>query len=301
MSSHCCDSRGLCQIENYRSVKHELLNMEVKIFIPESKLLQQHIECFYILKHSKNDGAVNYLTYPSVNAVLSISNNATQFSEGIYISKHTGEDLLHSNLVYSFNTPIWLQYADDVDEITVYFSPLGINHFLEQPLSCYNNRLTDSFMPYNDYNDAIKSIMAKTADKERIDRLEEYLLTKYKNFHHPFLQQAVEMILRHSGDITLGEEALELGISRKTLHKHFLLHLGRTPSEFKNVARFRKALHKKVTPSSEIKLTKLAYYADYFDQAHMIKGFKAFTNTSPKKFFKGLTTNEQGFIYWSFR
>jgi len=118
-----------------------------------------------------------------------------------------------------------------------------------------------------------------------VENLEKYWLTKMIGFSHPFLGNAISKI-KENPKVTTLELANEFNVSQKTLILQFKKHLCKTPSEYKKILRFRKALLEMQEESNKkTKLTELSYILDFFDQSHMISNFKSLTGYPPKTFF----------------
>lgn len=73
------------------------------------------------------------------------------------------------------------------------------------------------------------------------------------------------------------------GYSQKHFISLFKKYVGLTPKAFQKVMRFQKAIHDLETMQS-INWTRLALDCGYFDQAHFINEFKAFSGFNPKQY-----------------
>jgi len=275
--------------------------MKIETFKPKSDKLQKYIESFYILEHSKNEKRVSYLTFPSVFSIVATVLNAENIvsSEHI-ITKSCISKQLETSLVCRFNKPICFQYVGNIKEVCIYFKPLGLNAFLEKPLEAYSSSYFDPFVPFSDYENRIKTIMEIEDKTELIENIELYWLNKLIGFEHPFLSKAIYEI-EENFNVKTSDLANTYKVSQKTFIKHFKTHLCKTPTEYKKIVRFRKALTAMQNSNKKIKLTDLSYITDFFDQSHMVSNFKLLTGFSPKTFFKNLSTVEKGKIYWIFK
>jgi len=180
---------------------------------------------------------------------------------------------------------------------------LALNAFLEHPVSYYakNDRLFNVFIPFGDFIEKMKSIMQIHGDDEKIADMEAYWITKLKGVNHPFLYQVLnDMLLPNDKEMTIAEIAGKNRITQKTLIRHFEQHIGKTPSDFRKIVRFRNAMKQKSWESSDDNLTDITYLSRYFDQSHMIKDFKVLTGYTPKEFFKKLSSSHDGKINWIF-
>lgn len=75
----------------------------------------------------------------------------------------------------------------------------------------------------------------------------------------------------------------ELGVSRQFLARHFAEQVGRSPKQMSRVVRFN-ALHQVLVRPSPPSWLDLVYQFNYYDQAHLIKEFAAFTGLSPTRY-----------------
>ena len=274
--------------------------MKIETFKPKNKKLQKYIESFYILTHSENEEKVSYLTFPSVFSVVATVINAENIitSEQITTRFCTSKPL-ETSLICRFNKPICFQYLGDIKEVCIYFKPLGLNAFLENPLEDYSSSNFDPFVPFSDYERSMKAILEIENKTLLAENLEMYWFDKIIGFEHPFLKDAIYKI-QENLNIKTSDLANNYKVSQKTFIAHFKKHLCKTPTEYKRILRFRKALMEMQHSNKKIKLTELSYITDFFDQSHMVSNFKLLTGLSPKIFFKNLSTVEKSNIHWIF-
>jgi AraC-like DNA-binding protein len=276
--------------------------MEVKLFKPQNTLLQKYIECIYTLTRKPDDKPNKYLTFPNIFTIISVNTyNKTSVNGNTVTLTYCPDNKLETYLVRHPREPVWIEYQGETNEITIYFKPLGINAFLENTLSYYYETQYPRFNPFEDYQEKMAEILLVKKDSDKIQLLENYWLSKLKNFEHPFLYQVIDKLL-HDKELSdnISDLASEIGITRATLNKHFALHICKTPSDFKKIVRFRNVMKKHLLKQSDENLTDIAYKTHYFDQSHMIKDFKSLTNYSPKVFFSKLSSLENGEINWLF-
>jgi AraC-like DNA-binding protein len=273
--------------------------MKITTYKPSSKELQKYIECFYILTQSKNDEKVSYLTFPTlfsvVAAVINAKNIISDQKVTIKFSKGTPLD---TSLVCRFNKPILVEYEGEIKEVCIYFKPLGLNAFLENALDSYSSSFVDEFIPFPDYEMAMQNILQMEDQSDSALEIEQYWLNKLLGFKHPFLHQALDAIHKEP-DMTTHDLAKSLGVSQKTFIGQFKKHLCKTPTEYKKILRFRKAITEKQNSFEGNRLTDLAYISNFFDQSHMVASFKSLTGFAPKSFFQNLSTSNTN-INWIF-
>lgn len=188
------------------------------------------------------------------------------------------------------------------DKIGVAFQPLGINHFLKEPLSkiCPEqiNLGFDVFKPQ--INNVLTDVFKSDDLDEKVAFLDAYFLSEYQGFKYDNLKQAVELIHASKEKLGVEELSLKVGVSRKTLLRSFKKHLDCTVVEYINLIRFRRAVEQYQNLTDKLSLTEVALEAEYYDQSEFIHHFKKLTGFSPKSFFKNLTTVSGEGTYWTF-
>ncbi|WP_395053217.1 helix-turn-helix domain-containing protein [Flavobacterium sp.] len=275
--------------------------MEIKFFKPKSKLLQNYIEGYYFLTKKVDEPSVKYLTFPNNYSIISVFEKIkVEYSENNALLFEDENSPFSSNLICHYKKPIQLQYNGFINEITFYFKPLGLNAFLEKPLSNYTSNFFSNFIPFDDYENEMRKILNENDLESRQDLIENYWLTKVLDFKHPFLKDVILDLSNLEKEHSIDELAKKYNTSRQNLSKHFEIHLCKTPSEFKKVHRFREALKVQINKTSKNNYTSLSYDMLFYDQSHLIKDFKSLTGLTPKTFFKNITSQENGKVNWLF-
>lgn len=273
--------------------------MDLQIFKPRHELLRKHIDYFYLLKKSENSDTLRYYTFPQVNSIVSI-NRCPEFTFGenrLTVTRSEANPLL-ATVICNYKRPIEVNIPGYINEITISFKPLGLNAFLSNSLHTYTNNYFNIFNPYEDFLSSMIDIMDSDSMEDKSNKLETYLLDKYKGFTHPFLYHIVGDIMNNEVNCTIEELARRYKISRKTLCKHFEMHIGKTPSDLRKVFRFRQSLQQWMSKSPKNNLSDITYELNFFDQSHLIKDFKAMTGYAPKAFFEKLNTHQGGNVNW---
>jgi AraC-like DNA-binding protein len=275
--------------------------MELLFFKPQSKLLQQYIEYFYLLSKAERSANICYYTFPQVNAIVSINRNPkfTFEQNKLTVARNRRLSVL-STLICSYNKPIEVNIPGYIDEITISFKPLGLNAFLDKNLNTYTNDHFSYFNPYTDFNWEMGEMMSIKSPEQKIKKLEDYLLTKHIGFKHPFLHEVMADMLEANPCYTVKEIASKYKVSRKTLNKHFEIHIGKNPTEMRKVIRFRHAIREHLCIDQKRNFCDLSYKLEFFDSSHLIKDFRAITGLTPIAFFKKVSPLNSGAINWLF-
>lgn len=91
-------------------------------------------------------------------------------------------------------------------------------------------------------------------------------------------------------ELKIEDIAKKYNVSRKYINSLFLKHIGKPPSEYRKVHRFRNAL---LAYKKSESLTSLSHRSLFYDQSHFIKDFRALTKTNPGLFFKNVTIEKE--------
>lgn len=274
--------------------------MDVQVARPSSERLSHCVDCIYFLRHDPEDSA-RYISFPSVFTNLSLLRQARleHTDEDIHIigDRNSGPvQIYRRNLL----KPCLVSYGGMVEEVTIFFRPLGVQYF---PLLNQRITATDTFLSYRPVRAEALSWNAIWTEKgltEKMYAIESILDKWWQPFSHPFLDQAIQRLAEDPA-LTTESLAYQVGISRKTMHQHFEKYLGLSPSQYRKITRFRNAVREKMESRQPPTLTELAYSMEFFDQSHMIRDFKSLTGFIPREYFKKIRTIENSSIQWMMR
>lgn len=276
--------------------------MQLQYFKPKNKLLARYLEGYYFLDRDRDEPAVEYFTFPNNFSIISLIADA-QISfddKSALIREKAGSDLI-STLICHYKKPIRIRYEGRIREITFYFKPLGLNAFIEKPLEQYLGDSFSSFIPFEDYESAMRSILNEDNLEEQRNSVEKYWLSKCIGFENSLLQDVLSDLAEDTEEIAIEQLAAKYHTNRQNIAKQFSIHIGKTPSQFRKIQRFRKTMAENITEKRKGKnLTSLNYDSSFYDQSHLIKDFKSFTGLTPKAFFKSVSLQENATINWLF-
>ncbi|PZR26121.1 MAG: hypothetical protein DI535_15710 [Citrobacter freundii] len=266
--------------------------MELNFYRPRHQGLSDVIEGYYFLRGIEERGRLSYRTFPNNFAILSVLRDAV-----LDIGDHRVDCLpsdtpgMLSNLTVNYQAPITINYSGPVNELTVYFKPLGLYAFCPLALEPQDGAF-QQFSPFGDFQESMRHILEQQDRDVQCRLLEDYWLSRKLLAVEPFMQRLLEEI---EGSQTIIAIASKLGVSRQYLNRRFHQYLGKTPLEFRRIQRFRNALKAKATARN---LTDLAAGSLFYDQSHFIREFRTLTHLSPKSFFdKTDTAGENVWLY----
>jgi AraC-like DNA-binding protein len=171
--------------------------------------------------------------------------------------------------------------------ILVFFKEAGAAAFFREPLhELFRESISlDSFLLRSELLALEERLIEAPTNAERIARLEKFFIGRMTH-HEPdkLVLAALALIHKSQGNIRIQELVRQLHISQSPLEKRFRAVVGASPKKFASIVRLKNVLRQYSATGS---LTELGYEAGFYDQAHFIKEFKAFTGDTPEEFFRG--------------
>lgn len=235
------------------------------------------------------------------------------FYEG-YKPEHTVEKLLPDgsiNVIIDFDdTPKKLFHNDDFTRFTefeksfisgqhknfihidavgdskmvVRFRMGGAWPFLDFPVSYLNNRVRQLDDLWDDILDFRSDVFNEKDPQRKFKVAEKYFLSRLKPGLTPIpaIVTGLES-LQKEGQVTTKDLAAKAGVSQKHLIALFDRYVGLTPKYLARIFRFQKVLQQ-IEEQQKIEWTKITYDCGYYDQAHFIRDFSAFSGINPSQY-----------------
>lgn len=173
--------------------------------------------------------------------------------------------------------------------------PWAGDHLYNIPAGEFTNQL----VPLNNLetDNVIFDKLKLCTDKNALfDGLEGYLLKRlFKMQNDPMVYSVAMQIINNPTREALNLNISALGLSRRRIEQRFINSTGLSMGAFTRKVRFQKAVHLLKEKHPDINLTAIGLQAGYYDQAHFISDFKAFSGLSPKS-FHGQTTELKDFL-----
>ncbi|MCT2409893.1 AraC family transcriptional regulator [Chryseobacterium antibioticum] len=250
--------------------------MKVTFYQPTHPLLKKYIEGYYFIEKDNMDKPVRYLTFPDNYFIVSVCQNVSIVQDKGWIEIYRSlEENVIVDFVFRCSVPTEIFYQQSVNELTLYFKPLGIYHFFEAD-DC---EALEENIHLSGFKEISNAIFNEPNRKKQIEMLEDYWLSK---FQHKDLTLAYSILADFETELSIEEIAVKNNITRQYVNKISKRYLAKPASEFRKIQRFRNVLisNKKVK-----NLTELSYEHLFYDQSHLIKDFKELTKINPRKFF----------------
>lgn len=252
----------------------------LSFYKPKNKILEKYIEGYYFFKNNDPHFSLSYYTFPNNFQIITCASQVEiVLKENGLISKHDKNGKFISTFTYSYIAPIQIDYLGKTNEVTIYFKPSGLNHFVRNLDTYYKKGNFISFFPFDDFQNSMQYILANENIEEAREWLEQYWMGKLIEVNF----DTIDQIISRMNTMNVSEISKTLNISRQYLHKIFKAHLGKSPIEFKRIQRFRDALQ-----FPQANLTETGLQAFFYDQSHFIKEMQRFTGSIPKKIFRNV-------------
>lgn len=262
--------------------------MKMEFYRPVNEVLQRYIEGYYFISPDKNRQRLHYWTFPNNFFIVSVSQDIEIETKNNKITiRPSRQENIIANFVSRYISPIEVMFEGEVNEITIYFKPLAINYFLDNAHDLFQQENALDFNPFTDFIPAMKEILHEGDRKLQRQSLEDYWISKLDASAPGLMERIISDI--ESG-LKIEEIARNNNFSRQYLNRLFTRNIGKSPSEFYRIHRFRKAIAKQKNIRN---LTELSYESLFYDQSHLIKDFKQLTNINPHAFFKQVDTHSE--------
>jgi AraC-like DNA-binding protein len=178
--------------------------------------------------------------------------------------------------------------SSQISVMGIHFKPAGAFPFLNLPAGELHNTTVslDNFWG-GKAEEMRERLLAAPSSLEKFKLLEHYLLSHIKQplKRHPAIEFALKKIpsLQHSRAIS--ELTDQIGLSSRRFIELFNKQVGLSPKLFSRVCRFQYAL-RIINSTKQMDWSEIALECGYFDQAHFIHEFKAFSGLSPTVYKK---------------
>lgn len=257
-------------------------SIDITKFYPRFWQLKNLIKYFWVLD-SNQPIVLDHKILPTnnIDIIFNFKTPMTFDKHGVIYS--TPGNIYFSGLTGNHTI---MKQQGEIQTIGVSFFPAGLYPFFNIPVSEFKNETIglDAF-----FNRPVLELEEKL---RAIDNIEDRILL-LENFFLELLDQNsllngdTNKLINHFyfSNMGVNEFCTHYGVHPKKLERLFKKIIGASPKRFLRLSRFQHIVGKILkTPQSD--LTTLAYEFNFFDQAHFIKDFKAFSGSSPLNFLK---------------
>lgn len=192
------------------------------------------------------------------------------------------------------NKPGFIIQAGKLKVFGISFYPYGLYPFLNVPMLEFRNQLNDLELVDKHFVQKLEvAIQDAKETGEVVYAIEKALLLLLDR--NTVEMKNIDLVRRFFGENkeqSINDFCEKNRVNIKTLERKCLKYAGYTPKTLIRIGRFQLA-SKQLMYNEENSFAELACDSGYYDQAHFIKEFQAFSGTTPGKFNKeGLTIKE---------
>jgi len=182
---------------------------------------------------------------------------------------------------------IEIESNGNIGFVSVRFYPWGAHHFFDEPIKNFiDNTIDLKHIWPNDYKEILQEIK-KVDNNEKVRIIQQFLsncLSEHRK-ENSSIEEAIKLIRKTKGQHSIESICQETNLSYKKLERKFLATIGVTPKIFSRTTRFLHLCHH-LKEYENRSMTQLSYEFGYYDQAHFIKDFKAFSGLTPKEYYQ---------------
>jgi len=161
----------------------------------------------------------------------------------------------------------------------------GAMALLQDNVTTLTNAVTALGADWDALVQRLKSQVTQGQYEQAKTILEEFLIQQalVRTYDLKLIQTAAKFLHHTKGQYRISELADYCHVSVRQLERGFRQVIGTSPKTFARTLRFQEA-ERRLMFDPDAELTGLAYDCGYFDQAHFIKDFKAFTGKTPSEY-----------------
>jgi AraC-like DNA-binding protein len=173
--------------------------------------------------------------------------------------------------------------AEQACVIGVHFKPGGAFPFFKLPASeLHNQHVSLDLLWGRGACEVRERLLEASTPEDKFRILEESLLAHSAKplLRHPAVSYALREFGNRRDTPSIADVTGQIGLSSRRFIDVFSDEVGLTPKLFCRVRRFQKVL-RSIGTGGEVDWTDVALACGYFDQAHFIHDFRAFSGLSP--------------------
>lgn len=195
-------------------------------------------------------------------------------------------------VVGMMESPVVIASSQAVSALGIEFKPASAYRFLQFPLQDITNAVYSLTAVFDLPGRSLQQTVTDAPTFERkIQAVEQFLIQRLSDSPVSFIDHAVHLIQTHHGLLSIRELCSELGYSKRHVDKKFGEWLGISPKMLARIVRFQQFYQYWGMQEGYPDI-----YTAYYDQAHFIKEFKAFTGDAPLAYAR--KTNQFGWLFY---
>jgi AraC-like DNA-binding protein len=177
------------------------------------------------------------------------------------------------------------RFFPGLKKLIIHFKPGGLFKTFHLPARHFNKHPQDASFFLGDALQTFSCQIKKVPISRKIEMTDAWLLghLQAQKKNHCNIDDAIELIERNKGNISLPELMQATYTTKRTLERHFLEQVGLHPKAFSRLVRFNGVI-RFIESNLNIKWRQLADVFGYYDQSHFINEFKSLTGGLPQDY-----------------
>jgi AraC-like DNA-binding protein len=170
--------------------------------------------------------------------------------------------------------------------VGIRFRPGGAYPFFRFPISELSESVTELDLIWGRLVDEIRDeLLEIQSPDERLLRLETFLMRQVQRSLEPnrMITFAVHQLQHSPQFLAIRDLANTIGITQKHLISQFEKVVGLRPKSFSRVCKFQRVVNL-IEQQQQVEWSAIALECGYYDQAHFIKEFQAFSGLNPSAY-----------------
>jgi AraC-like DNA-binding protein len=259
-------------------------------FAPRAPL-HRFLECFWTLESNLSGGPPErILPDGCVELILNFGDQFTEYKSDGRLQRQPSRFL-----VGQMTGPTVIAPTGRIELVGIRFRPGGTVPFFRVPIYELNNQVVE----LSSLSDRLERFaQGELADAgamgDRVSRLQDFLLTLLSDESESWVIQIADFILECRGCISMDQVAHAAGVSNRQLERKFLSEVGLGPKLFSRILRFQQVFQ--AIDRQNPNWAEIAIDCGYYDQAHLIRDFRAFAHESPSATIASSTPLMEVFI-----
>ena len=256
--------------------------MQAQVFFP-SLDLQPYVYAYIIIKVNVGDSVeTSYIIPHGCPQLIIFCENPSKY----FLNLFDQPALYQSFIGGQINHPIFFEYSKYSEAVIVMFKPVGFFHLSQIPQSEFTNQICDLNFVLKQKKFLVEQIITSANDIDKIFKTESLLRTFIKSDgEYTTIDKAIEIIVRNKGNCHFKKDIIEkYNIAPRTFERRFQKLVGLNPKEYAKIVRFNNIFNL-IKAKPNLDWQDITILCGYFDQAHLIRDFKRFTEISPSSFY----------------
>ncbi|TDS13118.1 helix-turn-helix domain-containing protein [Sphingobacterium paludis] len=256
--------------------------MEYKKIYPKSSI-KHLVQFFWNFEGDFAETSLyNHSSVASINPKL-----AFQYIPGMVVTENGQRNKLFVSGIQSQTNAFYqLSSSQKVGVFGIYFQPYAISLLFNIPAYVMTNQnieITEILGTEGVFLE--EQILHCKSTRERIDVITRFIEHRIHNLSPNFKDtiNTIRYLIMNDGNAKMQELLNSQFLSQRQFERNFKMLTGFSPKYFSRIVRFEKSITTAYN-SQQLSLTELALHSGYFDQAHMIRDYRAFTGKNPSAY-----------------